>query len=265
MKSNINANLQKLFDPENYLYFNKDSYLSRLKQDEEVTFLTQNLSLNAQCKVLDLACGHGRHSNSVANLVSSVTGIDANKHFVDLAKAQALRKKHRNTTYIHADIYKTSVSETFERILLLNTVLGLQSDENTLCLLHRIRSWLSEDGLFCFDVVNRDTILVDFQPDSVIEKKQGYMIDRLSFDATTGRMTNNRVYMRGGSVSNAQFSLRLFNFTDVTALLKASGFQIFKAFANWKGEDFHAHAKKIVVVAMPAPKKIKNLMVKTLR
>jgi hypothetical protein len=90
---------------------------------------------------------------------------------------------------------------------------------------------------------------VDFQPDYVLEKEGNLMIDRCSFNAQTGRMTNRRIYIRAGHLTNADFSLRLFNYTELESFMNAAGFEIVDAFGDWRATPFDWNSKKIVIIA----------------
>jgi len=91
--------------------------------------------------------------------------------------------------------------------------------------------------------------MVDFQPDYIFEKEGNLLLDRCSFDARTGRMTNRRVYLKDGRQMNAHFSLRLYNYSEIAAFLAAANFKIIEAFADWHANPFGCKSKKIVIIA----------------
>jgi hypothetical protein len=98
-------------------------------------------------------------------------------------------------------------------------------------------------------VINRDTILVDFQPDHIFEKDGNLLLDRCSFNERTGRMTNRRIYLKDGRTSNATFSLRLYNYTEIVALLAAAHFDVIDVFGDWHASPMDSRSKKIVLIA----------------
>lgn len=239
-----------LFDADNYLYFNADTFLSPARTALETKFLHDHLSILQSHAVLDLACGHGRHANYLADMAGRVVAWDNNAKFIDLARRHdAASGRTKSVEYCHRDIRTLDATAEFDRVLLLNTVFGIFNDDDSLALLIQIHRALRPGGLLCFDVVNRDTILVDFQPDSVQEKDGNFLRDRLTFDPKTGRMWNRRVYVRSGHETAAPFSLRLFNYTELAGMLTNVGFAIQSAFGNWEADPFTADSKKIVIVA----------------
>jgi hypothetical protein len=176
-----------------------------------------------------------------------VVGLDTNPHFLEIA-CQAV-KGIPNLSYINKDIRALNYCAEFERAMMLNTVFGLFNDEENRDLLQRINLALMPSGQLCFDVINRDTILVDFQPHCIFEKEGNFLLDRCSFDEQTGRMTNRRIYIKKGHITNAPFSLRLYNYTEISALLADANFEIVEAFADWHATPMNCHSKKIVIIA----------------
>ncbi|MEO0213867.1 MAG: class I SAM-dependent methyltransferase, partial [candidate division WOR-3 bacterium] len=85
------SNLKAVFEANDYLYFYKD-VLTEERTNKEVEFLTKELELNSPMKILDLACGYGRHANRLAELGHNVTGVDINSDFLEIAKNEAKEK-----------------------------------------------------------------------------------------------------------------------------------------------------------------------------
>lgn len=247
--NDIETNYDALFDAENYLYFNQDNFLTDEKTKVEIQFIRERLGVDKNTSLLDLACGHGRHANVLAKESRRILGLDTNAKFLELARKQSDAEGITNVSYINQDIRKLDYITEFERAMLLNTVFGLFCDEENSELLRRINKVLKPSGQFCFDVINRDMILVDFQPDYILEKEGNFLLDRCSFDGRTGRMINRRVYVKDGHRTNAHFSLRLYNYTEIAALLTAANFKIIEAFADWHANPFGCKSKKIVIIA----------------
>ncbi len=59
------------------------------RTDREVAFITDQIELSAENRVLDLACGHGRHALRIAKALSHVVGYDRSERFVEHARKRA--------------------------------------------------------------------------------------------------------------------------------------------------------------------------------
>lgn len=240
--------LDQLFQADNYLYFH-DTFMPPARRALETALLESALGLNPGLSVLDLACGHGRHANRLAPLVRQVTGIDRSPAFLDLAAREAAELGISNVRYQVGDIRDLGELAPFDRIMLVNTVFGLFDDAQNDALLSSISRTLASDGRFIFDVINRDMILSGLSAHGVAEKDGDFLIDRLEFSPLTGRMTNNRIYIRRGVTQPARFSLRLYNLTELTTLLTRAGLETLDVFGGWGGEPFEPQSKKIILVA----------------
>src|SRR3954469_21892492 len=76
-----------VFDAECYHRF-YDAGMTPERSDAEVRFVAERIGA-APRRVLDLACGHGRHANRLAALGYAVTGVDASPQFLAEAEADA--------------------------------------------------------------------------------------------------------------------------------------------------------------------------------
>ena len=75
------------FDPESifdddYLYF-YEALLNDQRSDEETALICSLGPVEPGDRVLDLACGHGRIANRIAERGASVTGYDVTPAFLD--------------------------------------------------------------------------------------------------------------------------------------------------------------------------------------
>src|SRR5215211_8756747 len=76
---------------EDYLYFYED-LLSPERTAAEVDLIWKLLELEPGLELLDLACGHGRIANPLAERGVRVTGLDATPLFLELARADAAER-----------------------------------------------------------------------------------------------------------------------------------------------------------------------------
>lgn len=238
-----------VFDADNYLHFCTQDFLTEAHTAQESAFVRQVTGLGPRSTVLDIACGHGRHALALAPFVDRVVGIDASMKFIELARESASQRGITNVDFVDADVRQASIDGPFNAALMLSTVFGLFSDSDTVALLRRIVLGLAATGKLCFDFVNRDAALIDFQAHHVLEMNGDFMLDRCAFDLRTGIITNRRVYIRKGVVTYAPFTFRFYNYSEVDALLAAAGLRVCEAYSDWAMRPLYNEARKIVIVA----------------
>lgn len=173
--------LEKIFDPSYYLYFYENNFITKEQTQKEIEFLRQHVLLNNPLKILDLACGYGRHTNALAALGHDVTGIDIIHGFLAKAKKNAEMRKLR-VKYISQDMREISFFNIFDVVLLLGLSFGYFDDETNFKVLENISKALKPKGLFCLDIINRDTLLKYLSQFYIIEKGDDLMIDQYNFD-----------------------------------------------------------------------------------
>ncbi|RPJ28509.1 MAG: class I SAM-dependent methyltransferase [Chloroflexi bacterium] len=246
MSASALFNLEAVFEVEDYLFAYRDD-LTDERSDAEVASLVKLLELDSPMKILDLACGFGRHTNRLAALGHSVTGVDYMPGFLRLAREKATELGVQ-VDYRQGDMRQINFPEVFDRVLLLFTSFGYFKDDENELVIKNMVSALKPGGYLMLDIQNRDVVLKDLPPADVIEKNGDLLVNRFSFDVLTGRFHNRRIVIRDGIRKDKPFSIRLYNATEVSDLLHGAGLVEYKLL----GEDdqpLSAYSRRIVVIA----------------
>jgi SAM-dependent methyltransferase len=129
------------------------------------------------------------------------------------------------------------------------TAFGYFEDEENFQVLVKIARALKPGGVFVVDIPNRDVYLKGFRPDIVTEKGGNLMIDRNSFDTSTGRSYNRRIVIRDGVRRDKPFSVRLYNANEITGLLRQAGLTVEAMLGGWDSEPLSVESRRMIVVA----------------
>jgi SAM-dependent methyltransferase len=235
-----------VFDVDDYLYFYGEQ-LSDERTEAEVSALVRLLQLDSPKKILDLACGFGRHTNRLAYLGHSMTGIDLMPGFLEIARRDAIQRKVE-VNYLLGDMRSITFDNEFDRVTLLFTAFGYFSDEDNLQVLINARKALKPEGLLIFDTLNRDTVFKDLHPYFVIEKGGNLMIDRLSLDILQGRLYNKRIVFRAGVRKDKPYFVRLYNPNELNTLITQAGLELLHIYGGWDGKEFSSDSHRMVVI-----------------
>jgi SAM-dependent methyltransferase len=238
--------LDDVFDVDDYMFV-YDADLTDERSDAEVASLAKLLELGSPMRILDLACGFGRHANRLAALGHSVTGVDLMPGFLDIARRNAAAMKVE-VDYRQGDMRRLSFSSEFDRVLLLFTSFGYFGDDQNAQVLENMARALRPGGCLMLDVANRDVYLKDLPPSEVSEKNGDLVVNRFSFDALTGRFQNRRIVIRNGVRKDKPFSIRLYNATEMRDLLNRLGLEDHKLLGE-DGRVLSASSRRIVVIA----------------
>lgn len=235
-----------VFQADDYLYFYENLLKPEYAQ-EEVQFLLREVIFDKPVKILDLACGHGRHANLLAGFGHTVTGVDNNQEFLAIAENDASNSGIK-VGYLCEDSRKYSFPGEYDCIIHLFSSFGYFSDEENELILKNITVSLRKGGRFCLDILNRDAFLKDFPRYSVLEKNGNFMIDRNRFEPLSGRLYNSRIIIRDGKRKDIPFFLRLYNPTEINTLLKREGLILKKIFGTWDGKPFTSESKRMILI-----------------
>jgi len=142
------------FDTKYYhiLYKSRDYY----EAEFFIKNLTNQLNLQPSQKVLDLACGKGRHSIFLNQLGFDVIGVDLSKASIDAAKKNENERLH----FFTHDMREPIKTCKFDAILNLFTSIGYFEDpEDNVRVLKSVHSYLNENGTLVIDFLNQHKVI----------------------------------------------------------------------------------------------------------
>lgn len=139
------------------LYKDRDYAEAQLFMDN----LTEYLNLPEEAKILDLACGKGRHSIYLNQLGYDVTGADLSENSIKAASDYANEK-----LYFKVHDMRIPFDEKYDAIFNLFTSFGyFEDDADNLITLKAIRDSLTEYGFAVIDFMNVDFVLENLIPE----------------------------------------------------------------------------------------------------
>jgi hypothetical protein len=75
------------------------------------------------------------------------------------------------------------------------------------------------------------------------------MIDRHHFDPETGRLVDQRTYVRGGRTRNVAFSVRIYSYTEMRLILRQVGFEVAGVYGAWDGSPPTIASTRLLILA----------------
>ena len=149
----------KKINPEWYKYWSLDIKNQSWVEDTEnqVDFIVKTLELTGKERLLDLACGFGRHSLSLAKRGFSVVGVDITREYIDDAIKEA-KANSLEADFILSDIRDIKFTSEFDVVLnLADGAIGyLENDEENLKIFDVISNALKPGGKHFMDICNAE-------------------------------------------------------------------------------------------------------------
>jgi SAM-dependent methyltransferase len=209
------------------------------RTQREVEFALEALALPAGARVLDVACGHGRHTLELARRGFRVTGVDLSEPSLALAR-EAAADEDLDVELVHADMREIPFREEFDAAVNLFTSFGyLESEQEDERALAAIARGLKPGGALLLETINAAVLLRLYRTEAWSELDDGtLMLEQRSYDLLSGR---NDVLWRfvqpDGSRTELRHSLRLYTPAEIVGMLRHAGLEIERAWGGWDGSE----------------------------
>lgn len=205
---------------------------------KEAEFFLRNLINFYQpmphAKIIDLACGKGRHSIFLNSLGFDVTGVDLSSQSIQSAK----QFENETLSFEVGDLRYLSLTEKFQYALNLFTSFGYFEDfETDVQVLKNIHSILEDKGIFLIDFFNAHKVIHHLVRTETVEK-QGILFE-ISREVVNGKIRKTIVFEHEGKRHQYLESVQALSLTDFEELFSKSGFKMLNFFGNYKLEPYH--------------------------
>ncbi|MDI5899242.1 class I SAM-dependent methyltransferase [Flavobacterium yafengii] len=195
--------------------------------------LTHYLNLPEKAKVLDLACGKGRHSIYLNQLGFTVLGADLSENSI----AEAT-KNTNETLHFKVHDMREPFEEKFDAIFNLFTSFGyFENDEDNLTTLKAIKESLSEYGFAVIDFMNVAQVLETLVPE---ETKTVEGIDfHIKRYLKDGHIYKEIDFEDKGQKFHFTEKVKALTLKDFEELMEEAGIYLLDIFGDYKLKKFH--------------------------
>jgi SAM-dependent methyltransferase len=220
-------------------WFNSPYYhiLYSQRNDAEAEFLIDNLSAYlkpaAHSKILDIACGRGRHSIYLNKKGYDVTGIDLSEQSIKFA--QQFEQKHLHF-YVH-DMRKLCYINYFDIAMNLFTSFGyFDTEKDHVNALKSFRKSIKDDGTVVIDYFNTEKILKN------LTHKETKVVDGIEFHlnkfVSDGKIIKHINFEHRDKSFAFEERVQAFSRADFERMLEKSGLRVEATFGSYGLEPF---------------------------
>jgi len=201
-------------------------------------------------KVLDLACGPGRHAIELAKHGLHVTGVDQSEYLLAQARERA-RTEGGAIEFIRADMREYIDPGTFDLVVNLYSSFGyFETEEEDLLVAENICESLTDGGVCVIDLRGKEIVARDFQSAIPHDLEDGStLITRHHVLPGWSQLQNEWIHIDEGYARSFEFTLRLYSGDELRSLLKDAGFQTVELFGNLSGHPYDLEAMRLIGVA----------------
>ncbi|MHC5202070.1 class I SAM-dependent methyltransferase [Myroides sp. LJL119] len=211
------------------LYKDRDQKEAELLIDN----LTHYLNLDPGAKVLDLACGKGRHSVYLNSLGYDVTGMDLSTNSIESAK-----EFENPTLCFQVHDMREPVDQKFDAIFNLFTSFGYFCEpEDNQKTLQAMGSGLSPYGLGVIDFFNVEKVLAN------LVEKETKTVQGITFDITRryqdGFIYKDISFFADDQQHNYTEKVKALQVKDFEQMMQNQGLYLLDTFGDYKLGKFH--------------------------
>ncbi len=223
-------------------WFSSEGYLKVYSHRDDVEaeilaeLIMKNINLNNDASVLDMACGAGRHSIALAKRGFKVTAVDLSERLlIEARKNSQIAGVEIN--YMLSDIREFNSEYKFDLALNLFTSIGYFDEDNeNFSVIKKAYDLLKKNGYFVLDYFNKDYLVKNLVPTSVISVNGDRIVQNRSIKGN--RVVKNITIAKNSQVNEFYESVRLFSFDELSETLSKTGFKIEKVLGDFKGNIF---------------------------
>ena len=253
-------------------WFNTQEYLDLYKHRDTtdakkiVTLILKNIRLKKNSKVLDLACGNGRHSVLFAKKGFNVLGIDLSPFLINQAKSKlkADYKKHKNNLRFEIrDMRDIHHNNEFDLVVNLFTSFGyFEKNSENVRVVRSISKSLKKSGYFFFDFLNGAYLKRNIVPFNIKKARPGRsrkgnqnIIIQVR-EIKAGFVKKNIIILKNPENSkypqiyNFYEKIKLYSVNDFRKIFNTNGLKICKIFGDYYGNRYNSlKSERLIILA----------------
>lgn len=232
-------------------YLREYEPLFDLREDRaQVARLVELLALPAGSRVLDLACGQGRHAHLLAEAGFRVDGYDLSRELLTRARR---RGTGRTLRYTRGDMRSLPARWTgrFDAVVNLFTSFGFFDDpRDDAQVLRECARVLVPGGVMIWQGGSRDGVMARFLARDGWETSDGTIVvqDR-SFDPLAGRLTIRSTWQTSGGTEHREHRIRLYTATRMAELMLEAGLVVEQAWDSFADRPLSRRSSEMLLVA----------------
>jgi SAM-dependent methyltransferase len=219
-----------------------------LEAPVEARGLLRLAGLQAGDRVLDVACGTGRHSGAFAAQGMQVTGVDASAAYLKSARAR-LRRIGRRARFVRADLGDLRAFRGgFDLVVNLFTSFGyLATPAQNERSLRQMAACLRPGGWLAVELLPRVSLRRITDPEVIQRVPGGWLFEERWF-SDDGRFLHTRVtwdLKRGRRVQDSVF--QTYDRAELAGLFRRAGLRRIQAYGDFRGRAFRPGDRLLMI------------------
>ena len=229
----------------------------------EVDFLLRSLRPPQGARILDVACGYGRHAAELSRRGFHVVGLDLSRPMLDEARRRF--REGPRLRFVHGDMRRLGYAVEFDAVICFFTSFGYFALGQNETVLRRMARALRPGGRLLVDHRNP-------AHDAALPRRHWYRAGRQRFILEDRRFdprtkvtdcTQLVVAAGGDGAMQRRFRVQEFSLAEWRRMLGQAGLRLIRAYAGYDGRAYRpALSERLIVVAekaAPGPRRDRRI------
>lgn len=221
--------------------------------DHQVEFLIHTMKLTGKERILDLACGFGRHSLALARRGFSVVGVDLTKDYIEDARKQA-KEEGLKIEFIQSDLRDLNFDEEFDVVLNMGDgAIGyLENDTENLKIFDTVAASLRPGGKHFMDIMSADYADTHFPCSLWDSGLHGLTLSRFEWDKESRIMLyGQNDFAYGKVLTKPVFTTgnptRLYHADEIRSIMNQRNMQVIGMYGKFDGTPYSSNEIQMMV------------------
>lgn len=208
----------------------------------QVDFLIEKLGLIGGERILDLACGFGRHSLELARRGFDVTGVDITPDYIKYASEQS-KNENLSAMFICSDIRDVSFENEFDIVLnMADGAIGyLENDEENLKIFAVVSKALRSGGKHFMDIMNRNYAETHFPCKLWDAGEKCLTLSNFEWNSETKTLIYGQLdYHYGEALPKPEMTegnpIRLYSLDEIKKIFSSLGMEVYDSYSDFGGK-----------------------------
>ena len=218
---------------------------------QEIDGVEKILHLRPGSRVLDLACGAGRHSLELAKRGMEVVGYDLSEPLLKVARATA-RTALARITFTRGDMRDLPYHGEFDAAVNLFTSFGyFEREEDDRKVLARVARALKPRGKFLMERFNRESLASTLPSQSwQVRDDRSVILYEDTFDVLRGRYETRQIVIDRTGTREHNASVRAYSFPELKDVFDAAGLSVHRVLGGLDLSPYTARSRRMVLFAV---------------
>jgi SAM-dependent methyltransferase len=214
--------------------------------DTDLNFLLRHMACSPPARVLDLACGSGRHALGLAAKGFKVTGLDTSKDAIERASAAAADLP---VDFYLADMRNFSADVPFNAAICLGNSIAYFDPFELAALLTHLSTKLGTGARLIIETYSCAESVFPLQMESEVAFAGGTYHSRYSYDVRTSRLKTAAELKMDGAVHHLLYAHYVMTAGALVAALERAGFAVLSLYSDTDDGRFGPGSKKLLLVS----------------